>query len=108
MDNVQISQNAAKRIAFLMETEPEGSFFRIAVDGGGCSGFQYQFHFDTVKQADDIALSFHGITAYIDPISLDFVKGSELDYIEELGAAYFAMKNPNATASCGCGNSFAT
>lgn len=103
-----ITENAAKRIAHLAGQEPfPDAKLRIAVDGGGCSGFQYRYEFTAEKQADDTAFERDGATILIDAMSLEFLKDSAVDYVETLGAAHFEIKNPNATANCGCGNSFA-
>jgi iron-sulfur cluster assembly accessory protein len=102
-----ISDSAAARIAHLLATEPEGTKLRLSVEGGGCSGFQY--HYDFVQAApaeDDIVFGPETAPVLVDTTSLEFVKGSMLDYVENLGAAAFEIKNPNAKASCGCGNSF--
>ena len=103
-----VTDNAAKRIAFLMQQEenPEAVFLRIEVQGGGCSGFQYNYDFDTTRKDDDIFIEKQGARVAIDPTSLPFVEGSALDFVETLGSAAFEIKNPNATANCGCGNSF--
>ncbi|MBL6933190.1 MAG: iron-sulfur cluster insertion protein ErpA [Rhodospirillales bacterium] len=107
-DTLGISDNAAKRIALLVEMEEtEGTRLRVAVSGGGCSGFQYGFSLDSEKNDDDLLFEKNGIEVVIDETSLDFLKGSELDYVEDLIGSYFAMKNPNATSTCGCGSSFA-
>ena len=100
-----ISESASKRIAFLLETEQK-PYFRVAVDGGGCSGFQYKFDFDTAKTEDDLVFSTHGITVLVDEMSISFLEHAELDYVEELVGSYFVVHNPNATANCGCGTSF--
>lgn len=97
-----ISDSAAARIAHLLSDEPAGTKLRVSVDGGGCSGFQYKFDFTTDRAADDMEFG----PVLVDTTSLEFVKGSMLDYVESLGAASFEIKNPNAKASCGCGNSF--
>ncbi|MFO1243034.1 MAG: iron-sulfur cluster assembly accessory protein [Rickettsiales bacterium] len=103
-----ISDTAASRIAYLLASEPAGSKLRVAVMGGGCSGFQYTFDFDAnTPNADDRLFSKNGANIVIDEPSLNLLNGSMLDYVESLGAAAFEIKNPNATASCGCGNSFA-
>lgn len=104
-----VSDNAVARLSRLLESETEGTRLRVAVDGGGCSGFQYRFDFDDKPLNDDdiIIEREKGVQVVIDKISLDYLKGSQLDYVETLGAAAFEIKNPNATASCGCGNSFA-
>lgn len=80
--------------------------FRITVKGGGCSGFQYEFSLDDAKGASDAIFAADGAEAVVDDISLDILKGSMLDYTEDLAQAGFSIKNPNATAKCGCGNSF--
>ncbi len=104
---VEISDNAAKRIAFLLGQESKpGISLRVAVDGGGCSGFQYKFDFDAEQQKDDIVLEKDGARVLIDTLSLEFMEGSVIDFVETLGAAHFEVKNPNANATCGCGNSF--
>ena len=100
-----ISDSASKRIAFLLEAEQK-PFFRVAVDGGGCSGFQYKFDFDTDKTDDDLVFSTKGITVLVDDMSISFLEHAELDYVEELVGSYFVVNNPNATANCGCGTSF--
>ena len=99
----RISDSARNRIAGLLATEPKGARLRVAVEGGGCSGFQYKLDFDTNPPAADDAL-FDEVV--VDATSLEYLKDSMLDYVESLGAASFEIKNPNATAKCGCGNSF--
>lgn len=103
-----VSDNAALRLSHLLKDETEGTRLRVAVDGGGCSGFQYRFDFDhNPLGEDDIVIDRgEGVQVVIDQMSLDYLKGSQLDYVETLGAAAFEINNPNATASCGCGNSF--
>lgn len=102
-----LSDSAARRILKLMESEKPGTKLRVSVAGGGCSGFQYIFDFDAEQQADDLFFEKNGASVVIDPTSLELVKGSMLDFVETLGESYFSVKNPNATGSCGCGNSFA-
>jgi iron-sulfur cluster insertion protein len=103
-----VTQNAAKRIEFLITQEENRNVrMRVAVLGGGCSGFQYKFDFDAAKNEDDLIFSQGAVEVIVDTTSLELVKGSELDYVETLGSAAFVIKNPNATAKCGCGNSFA-
>lgn len=106
---VELSDNAAKRIAYLMSVdEKPNAKLRIAVDGGGCSGFQYMFDFDyEPAQESDLVINKDGAIVLIDEISLPFMENSVIDYVETLGAASFEIKNPNASAKCGCGNSFA-
>ena len=106
--NLLISDNAAKRIAALVEMEAtDGMRLRVAVSGGGCSGFQYGFSLDNEQKDDDLLFEKNGIEVVVDETSLEFLKGSELDYIEDLIGSYFAMSNPNASSTCGCGTSFA-
>jgi len=103
--NFTITQAAAARIAVLQEAE-KAPFFRVSVDGGGCSGFQYKFDFDNETTSEDISFDAHGVTVLVDDMSIGFLEGAELDYVEELLGSYFKVENPNATASCGCGTSF--
>ncbi len=104
---ITLSKNAQDRIIFLAsKPNSTGAMLRIAVDGGGCSGFKYSFSFEPKANDDDNIITQGGATVLIDNISLDFIKGSELDFINELGGSFFSVKNPNTTASCGCGNSF--
>jgi iron-sulfur cluster insertion protein len=103
-----ITESAARRLATLIAAEPgDGLMFRVAVTGGGCSGFQYNFSFDDTRQEDDLVFGRDGVTVLVDAVSLDLLKGAEIDYVEDLVGASFQVRNPNATASCGCGNSFA-
>ena len=101
-----LTVSAATRITKMLADEPDGSFFRVAVLGGGCSGFQYDFSIDDTKQPDDCVFTAHDVEIVIDAISLELVDTAELDYKQDLMGSYFAVNNPNATASCGCGTSF--
>ena len=101
-----VSQSAAKRIAFLASREAKPVMMRVAVLGGGCSGFQYNFSFEEQRNEDDLLIERDGATVVVDSTSLELLKGSELDYVEEMVGSAFQVKNPNATSSCGCGNSF--
>lgn len=104
---VQLSDNAAKRVAFLATKEEKpGAMLRISVEGGGCSGFQYKYAFVWNREADDLVLESYGATVLIDSTSLELMRGTVIEFEESLGGAAFAIKNPNATANCGCGNSF--
>lgn len=105
--SVELTDRAAKRIAVLVAKEP-GSSLRITVEGGGCSGFKYHYDFavHTIEK-DDLVLEKADIHVLIDAMSLEFLKGCTIDYIETLGSAGFEIINPNASAKCGCGNSFA-
>ncbi|MDE2184426.1 MAG: iron-sulfur cluster insertion protein ErpA [Alphaproteobacteria bacterium] len=103
---VRISPRAARRIAEIVATEPQPMMLRLSVTGGGCSGFQYNFVLDDTPSGDDHAIEEGGITVLIDSTSLEFLKGAEIDYVDDLIGASFKVNNPNATASCGCGTSF--
>ena len=104
---VTLSESAARRIAELrLKESAPAAFLRLAVSGGGCSGFQYGFTFDDHRQDDDLVFARDGVELVIDAVSLDLVKGAEIDFVEDLMGAYFQVKNPNAASSCGCGNSF--
>ena len=101
-----VSESAARRIAFLATRETKPVMMRVAVLGGGCSGFQYNFSFEDQRNDDDLLIERDGATVVVDATSLELLKGSELDYVEEMVGSAFQVKNPNATSSCGCGNSF--
>ena len=101
-----LSLSAAERIQHMLSSEPEGSFFRVAVLGGGCSGFQYDFSIDQKRNDDDIVFTAHGVDVVVDDMSIELIDHAELDYVQDLMGSYFAVTNPNATASCGCGTSF--
>jgi iron-sulfur cluster insertion protein len=103
---ITISPRAAKRILALLESEPAPALFRVSVEGGGCSGFQYRFDLVTEQAPDDLLIERDGARVVVDPVSLGFMRGSELDFVEELIGAQFKLNNPNVTASCGCGTSF--
>jgi iron-sulfur cluster insertion protein len=103
----QITDSAEKRIKELLDQQKnDSSLLRISVDGGGCSGFQYKYEFVSNIEKDDFVLSKNEVKVAIDPASQGFMNGCTLDFVESLGSAYFEIKNPNATAKCGCGNSF--
>jgi iron-sulfur cluster insertion protein len=105
--SITVTESAAKRVAFLkaQESTPD-AFLRIAVSGGGCSGFQYGFTFDDSKNADDHAFERDGVAVVVDDVSLELLNGAEIDFVEDMMGAAFQIKNPNAASSCGCGNSF--
>ncbi|MDA5193312.1 iron-sulfur cluster insertion protein ErpA [Govanella unica] len=105
---LSVTQNAAKRVLQLIEKQKNPALkLRLAVSGGGCSGFQYGFSFDETVQDDDLVIEDHGITVLVDSISLPFLEGVEIDFVQDLSGSTFQVRNPNATASCGCGTSFA-
>jgi iron-sulfur cluster insertion protein len=103
-----VSASAAQRIAWLLnQDEHRGMMLRISVSGGGCSGFQYGFTFDDTRGTADIVIERDGAKVLIDDVSLDLLKGSEIDYVEDMIGSSFQIKNPQAKSTCGCGNSFA-
>ena len=101
-----LSQSAAERIRAIGEREGKPVMLRIAVEGGGCSGFQYQFDLVDQAQADDLKIERDGAVAVVDDISIALLGGSEIDFVDELVGASFRVRNPNAKSSCGCGVSF--
>ena len=103
---VTLTARAARRIAEILKGEPGAPMLRLAVTGGGCSGFQYDFCLDEARADDDLMVARDGAVVLIDPVSLDFVKGAEIDFVDEMIGASFKVNNPNATSSCGCGTSF--
>ncbi len=104
--SVTVSPRAAKQIAKIVAAEGKPMMLRLSVSGGGCSGFQYNFALDDQQAEDDLVIPEGGIKVLIDSTSLEFLKGSEVDYVDDLIGASFKVTNPNATASCGCGTSF--
>jgi len=103
--SITMSQSAAKRILEILKTE-DAELMRVIVEGGGCSGFQYRFELIKQPEPDDILIERDGAKVAVDPISLGFVQGSEIDFVDDLIGAAFKIKNPNVTAACGCGTSF--
>jgi iron-sulfur cluster assembly accessory protein len=105
-DQVQLTPSAAARIAAIAARQGKPPILRLAVDGGGCAGFQYRFGLAEAIESSDAATVQDGVTLVIDEISLDLVRGSAVDFVESLGGAAFQVKNPNAASGCGCGTSF--
>jgi iron-sulfur cluster assembly accessory protein len=103
---VTVTQRAARRICEIVAGEPDNTMLRISVEGGGCSGFSYKFDLVGDRTADDVLIEREGARVLIDPVSLDYLAGSEIDFVDDLIGAAFKIKNPQATASCGCGTSF--
>lgn len=103
---VIITDRAAKRINEIAASEPDKPLFRVSVSGGGCSGFQYGFAFEPASEPEDVILEKNGAKVLIDPTSMPFLAGSEIDFVDELIGQAFKIKNPNAASSCGCGVSF--
>jgi len=106
MTDIALSASAADRIKSVVTGEPASAGLRVAVEGGGCSGFQYEIAVAPAPNADDLVIERDGARLFVDPVSLPFLLGSEVDWVDELIGASFKVKNPNATSSCGCGVSF--
>ncbi|WP_046863383.1 iron-sulfur cluster insertion protein ErpA [Microvirga massiliensis] len=106
MDGISLTERAARRIKDIMTTEPPGSMLRISVNGGGCSGFQYSFEIDRSRQDEDVLIERDGAAVLVDPVSLEYMGGSVIDFVDDLIGQSFKIENPHATASCGCGTSF--
>lgn len=104
--DLSLSESAAIRLGELAAAEGRPVLLRVAVDGGGCSGFQYRFELVETPDPDDIRVEAAGQTALVDPVSLPFLKGSEIAFVDDLAGAQFVVRNPNAASSCGCGVSF--
>lgn len=105
-EGISLSQSAARRLAFLSQAEGKTLMLRVAVEGGGCSGFQYLMDLVETAQDDDLKITCDGQTALVDSVSVPFLKGSQITYVDELAGAQFVINNPNASSSCGCGVSF--
>lgn len=103
---VTVSASAAAQISTILKSEDRQALLRVSVSGGGCSGFQYGFDLVDEKNDDDLIIERDGVRVVIDPVSLPFLEGSEIDYVDSLIGAAFKVHNPNATSSCGCGTSF--
>ncbi|RAK61018.1 iron-sulfur cluster insertion protein ErpA [Phenylobacterium hankyongense] len=104
--DVSLSPAAARRIRAIGQAEGRDVMLRVAVEGGGCSGFQYQFDLVDASEPDDLKIERDGAAALVDVVSLALLKGSEIDFVDELAGAEFRVRNPNAKSSCGCGVSF--
>lgn len=103
---VRVSASAAKQIAKILTDEASGALLRVAVSGGGCSGFQYGFTVDDQTNDDDLVIERDGVTVAVDAVSLTYLEGSEIDYVTDLIGSSFQIHNPNAQSQCGCGTSF--
>ncbi len=103
---VSLTESAAARVATIAIKLGKPAILRLAVDGGGCSGFQYRFGLADVVESDDIVTAHGDVRLVVDPMSLDLIEGSAVDYVESLGGAAFKVTNPNAASGCGCGSSF--
>ena len=103
---ISLTRSAAKRVASIAARQDRPAILRLAVDGGGCAGFTYKFELAPEPQSDDAIAETDGVKLIVDPVSLDLVKGSAVDFVEDLGGAAFKVTNPNAQSGCGCGSSF--
>lgn len=103
---IELSPTAAKRVAAIADRQGKPAILRLAVDGGGCAGFQYVFDLADAVAGDDVTATCDGVTLVVDPVSLDLVRGGTVDFVESLGGAAFRVTNPNAASGCGCGSSF--
>jgi iron-sulfur cluster assembly protein len=103
---LSVTEAAAAKIKQLMAEESDVAVLRVAIQGGGCSGFQYGLGFDSGAAEGDLEFHEHGVTVVVDPFSAPYLQGAEVDYVDSIQAAGFAINNPNAVASCGCGHSF--
>jgi iron-sulfur cluster assembly accessory protein len=106
MTDLTITERAAKKIGQILKAEPSGTMLRLSVLGGGCSGFQYKFDVESTKADDDVTIERDGVTMLVDPMSLQYLAGSEVDFVDDLIGASFKVNNPQAKTSCGCGTSF--
>ena len=104
--SITLTDRAASRIREILAHEPGKSALRIAVNGGGCSGFQYDFQLAETAADDDLVIERNGVKALVDPVSQGFLEGAEIDFVDDLMGQSFRIRNPNATSSCGCGTSF--
>ena len=103
---ISLTQSAAKRVAWIAQRQDKPAVLRLAVDGGGCAGFTYKFELASGPETDDEVAETDGVKLVVDPMSLELVKGSAVDFVEDLGGAAFKVTNPNAQSGCGCGSSF--
>ena len=103
---ITLTENAARRVALIADRQSKPAVLRLAVDGGGCAGFTYKFELADGADAEDTVAETAGVKLVVDPMSLDLVRGSAVDFVEDLGGAAFKVTNPNAQSGCGCGSSF--
>jgi len=103
---ISLTENAAKRVAWIAARQSKPAILRLAVDGGGCAGFTYTFELADAFGDDDAVAETDGVKLVVDPVSLELVKGSAVDFVEDLGGSAFRVTNPNAQSGCGCGSSF--
>lgn len=105
-ETLTLTPAAAKRVAWIAEKQSKPAILRLSVEGGGCSGFQYKFDLADSPDSEDTISETEGVQLVVDPVSLDLVSGSVVDFVESLGGAAFRVENPQAAAGCGCGSSF--
>lgn len=105
--DISLTPSAAARVSAIATKQRRPAILRLAVDGGGCSGFQYRFGFADGVESDDAVAETDGVRLVVDEVSLDLVRGASVDYVESLGGAAFRVENPQAASGCGCGSSFA-
>jgi iron-sulfur cluster insertion protein len=106
VSDISLTENAARRVAWIAERQDKPPILRLAVDGGGCAGFTYKFELAESADAEDAIAETDGVKLVVDPVSLDLLRGSAVDFVEDLGGAAFKVINPNAQSGCGCGSSF--
>jgi iron-sulfur cluster assembly accessory protein len=106
MANITVTERAVRKIGAILVHEPPGTMFRVSVEGGGCSGFQYRFDMARDRAPDDMVIAREQAIVLIDPVSVNYLEGAEIDFVDDLIGQSFRINNPNATASCGCGTSF--
>jgi iron-sulfur cluster assembly accessory protein len=106
MENITVTDRAARQIGRILQKEVPGTMLRVSVEGGGCSGFQYRFDIDRTREPDDVVITRDDATVLIDPVSLAYLAGSEIDFVDDLIGTSFRINNPQAKSSCGCGTSF--
>jgi len=106
MSTITLTDRAARRISAIAAAEAHTRLLRVSVEGGGCSGFSYKFDLVAASEPDDLVVERDGARVLVDPVSLQYLAGAEIDFVDDLIGASFKVKNPNATASCGCGTSF--
>jgi len=106
LSDIALTPAAAARVAAIAAKQGKPAILRLAVEGGGCSGFQYRFGFADAPEAGDTIAETDGVKLVVDDVSLDLVRGASVDYVESLGGAAFKVDNPNAASGCGCGTSF--
>jgi len=104
--DIILTDSAARRVAWIAERQSKAAVLRLSVDGGGCAGFTYRFELAEAPESDDTVAERNGVKLVVDPVSLDLVRGSAVDFVEDLGGAAFRVTNPSAASGCGCGSSF--